>query len=87
MAKPRLTKDEKAYEGLALSYLIDPRPVVYWNIQVKLSETRSWRSWNSATGPFTSKAKADRDLASTRNWIRSEPRTTKRIYRLTAHLN
>lgn len=72
------------YEGLVRSYLLDDiRPIEYWNVQFKTSQDKSWTSCTR----YSSKVKADADLRSTRRWIAGEPRTTKRVYRIVAHLN
>jgi hypothetical protein len=72
------------YEGLVRSYQLDDiRPIEYWNVQYKLSQPH--KSWTSCTR-YSSKVKADADLRRTRSWIASEPRTTKRVFRIVAHL-
>jgi hypothetical protein len=71
------------YAGLAQSYLIDPRPVEYWNVQVKPGSRYGWTSCTR----YSNKVKADRDLRSTQSWIRNTPSTTKRVFRIVAHIN
>jgi hypothetical protein len=83
MATSRTKRKNDPYAGLAASYLIDPRPVEYWNVQLKLNQPS--RSWVSCTR-YTSKAKADRDLSTTRSWIRGSG-SSKRVFRIVAHLN
>lgn len=64
--KPPLTKDEQRTKGLALSYLIDFRPVVYWVVSVK----KPWRgSWSSCTVHHNRRS-AEHDLGRCREHFR-----------------
>lgn len=70
------------YKGLALSYLIDPRPVEYWIVQAKPNARRGWTSCVRCS----SIAKANRELASNRRHL-AEYKGSKKVFRITAHLN
>lgn len=73
---------EKSYEGLALSYLIDPRPIQYWVV----SRKKPWRgSWSSCT-VHNNRRSAEHDLGRCREHFRRWAPWGS-AYLITAHLN
>lgn len=86
MATKRSSKrdpfNDPNYEGLVSSYLIDPRPRVFWVVHVKASARRGWSSCTQ----HSNRNSALRDLGRTReHFDRWCP--WNKAYLITAHLN